>query len=65
MARRLTLKTFETERAAEMFARSFDHARKFNRLPLLVVERGEELREWFVVNPDADAKAHAPRTPVQ
>jgi hypothetical protein len=44
-------------------ARSFDFARTYNRLPLLEVEAQED-GTWGVVNPDVNAKAHAPRVPV-
>ena len=60
---RKVLLTFPTEREAERFARSFDHARRFNRVPVLEVAQQED-GEWAVVNPDTHAKYHAPRTPV-
>lgn len=59
--RQKTLKEFETEGKAESWARKFDHARKCNGLPLLIVEQRPEC--WAVLTPNADARAGAYRKP--
>ncbi len=57
------LRVFETEKRARKFARAYDTARAFNKLPLLEVMRdGDGM--WLVVNPDPDAVPHGPRMPV-
>lgn len=55
---------FPTEDGARREARRYDHARRFNALPLLDVERDEETGMWWVVNPNVDAIAKPPRRPM-
>jgi hypothetical protein len=60
---RQTIKIFPTRREAEQWANGFAYARRFNRLPALVVEPTPD-GQWAVVNPDADAKARRPLSPL-
>lgn len=60
--RRLRVKRFDTEQGARQWAKGFDHARRFNRVPLLEVEGAED--GWWAVNPDADAHAKPPLVPM-
>jgi hypothetical protein len=55
----MIVKRFDTEKAAEKFARAFDHARAFNHLaPLRVVHDGEE---WGVENPGNIVRMPVPK----
>jgi len=59
---RLRVKRFDTEQGARQWARCFDHARRFNRMPLLETEEAED--GWWVVNPDVEAHAKPPLQPM-
>ena len=62
---RRRLKMFETEVGARRWCREADHARTFNRLPLLDVEQDKETGQWWAVNPDVDARPGIPRRPMK
>lgn len=54
------LKRFDTEKAADKYARQFDHARRFNGLPPLLVQQDGE--QWVVVDANPNAPAQPGKT---